>query len=115
MTPRVENGGVGLAASAARPAASEGRGEYTSAAVTFLPEFVEAVAERVAAMLAERSEAPRPWLDVEGAAEYLACPPSRIYALTSKRAIPFEKDGSRTLFRPEALDEYVRNGGATRP
>jgi excisionase family DNA binding protein len=77
--------------------------------------LVEAVAERAAQIVAERTAPPRPWLDVQGAAEYLACPPSRIYALTSKRAIPFEKDGSRTLFRPEALDEYVRNGGAKRP
>jgi len=80
------------------------------------PELLEHLAERAATIVAERLEpAAEPWLDVQGAAEYLACPPSRIYALTSKRAIPFEKDGSRTLFRPEALDEYVRNGGATRP
>jgi len=80
------------------------------------PELLEHLAELAATLVAERLEpAAAPWLDVQGAAEYLACPPSRIYALTSKRAIPFEKDGSRTLFRPEALDEWVRAGGATRP
>lgn len=95
--------------------ASEGRSEYTNAEVAFPPAFVEAVAERAAQIVAERSEGPRPWLDVPGAAEYLACPKSRVYALVSKRAIPFEKEGSRTLFRPEDLDEFVRNGGGTRP
>ena len=106
-----------MSAPPARTREPLGAPDHTSAipALTVPPELVEAVAVRAAQIVAERTAAPRPWLDVQGAAEYLACPPSRIYALTSKRAIPFEKDGSRTLFRPEALDEWVRAGGATRP
>ncbi len=55
------------------------------------------------------------WLDVEQAAEHLACPKSRLYALVSARRIPFEKDGSRTLFDRVELDAWVRSGGARRP
>ena len=56
-----------------------------------------------------------PWLNVEAAAAYLSCPKSRVYALVSARRIPFHKDGSRTLFRREELDLWVRDGGARRP
>jgi len=55
------------------------------------------------------------WLDVGAAAEHLACPRSRIYALVSARRIPHHKDGSRLLFRREELDEWVRLGGGRRP
>jgi excisionase family DNA binding protein len=78
------------------------------------------------AMLAERlrpileapnggHEPPVPWLDVEAAAKHLMCPRSRIYALVSARRIPYHKDGSRLLFRPEELDDWVRAGGGKRP
>ena len=90
--------------------------EHTSFALSVPGDFVEQVARRAAELLAEREDAlRRPWLDVAGAALHLSCPPSRIYALVSARRIPHEKDGSRLLFRPEALDEWVRRGGGTRP
>jgi excisionase family DNA binding protein len=77
--------------------------------------LVEAIAERVAELLADAmSSQPEPWIRVEEAAEYLACPRSRIYALVSKREIPHQKDGSRLLFRRSELDEFIENGGATR-
>ena len=59
--------------------------------------------------------APEPWLDVAGAAEHLACPTSRIYALASAKRIPVERDGSRLLFRRDELDRWVEAGGAKRP
>jgi excisionase family DNA binding protein len=55
------------------------------------------------------------YLDAGGAAAFLACPKSRIYALVSARRIPHEKDGSRLLFDPAELRRYVREGGARRP
>ena len=76
------------------------------------------MADRLAPITASRfrgDESAAPWLDVEGAAEHLACPCSRIYALVSARRIPHHKDGSRLLFRAEELDEWVRTGGGKRP
>ena len=46
-------------------------------------------------------------LTVEEAAEYLRCKPKRIYDLTSQRRLAFVKDGSRTLIRRDALDQYL--------
>ncbi len=76
------------------------------------------LAERLAPILASRIERDgqsTPWLDVDGAAQYLACPRSRIYALVSSRRIPHHRDGSRLLFRREELDDWVRTGGGIRP
>jgi excisionase family DNA binding protein len=80
------------------------------------PELVDAVVERVL----ERLSASQPpaivgFLDVQGAADFLACPKSRIYALVSAGRLPHYRDGSRLLFDREELRAYVRNGGATRP
>jgi len=80
-------------------------------------ELLDAIAERVAALLAGR-QAPAEadgYLDVAGAAEFLSCPRSRIYALVSARRIPFHKDSSRVLFERDELREWVRNGGGKRP
>ena len=81
-----------------------------------VPEPVlEHIAERAAELLRERAEdRPEPWLDVTGAAAYLACPKSRIYALVHQRAIPHHRDGSRLLFRHAELDAWVEGGGARR-
>jgi excisionase family DNA binding protein len=85
-------------------------------AVPVPPELVEAVAVRVAELLADRPPVePDPWLDVAGAADYLACPPSRIYALVSADRVPVHRDGSRLLFRRDELDRFVEQGGAKRP
>lgn len=80
-------------------------------------ELLERLAHRVAALLAER-EAPAEaggYLDVAGAAEFLACGKSRIYALVSAGRIPHYKDGSRTLFDRAELRAFVAAGGARRP
>jgi len=80
-------------------------------------ELVKELAERVADLLADRHPAPADagYLDVAGAADFLACPPSRVYALTSAARIPVHRDGSRLLFDRDELREYVNNGGARRP
>jgi excisionase family DNA binding protein len=82
------------------------------------PELVERIAERAAELLAERLEpVEHGWMNVEEAANYIGCRPSRIYALTSFKParIPFERDGSRLLFKRSALDAWVRAGGGKRP
>jgi excisionase family DNA binding protein len=80
------------------------------------PELVEAIARRVAAILADRQqEAESGFLDVAGAAEFLACPASRIYSLVSAKRIPVHRDGSRLLFDRAELRAFVHNGGARRP
>lgn len=80
-------------------------------------EFIAAVAERVAEIL--RSEQPPTadsgFLDVKGAAGFLACPKSRIYSLVSAGRLPVHRDGSRLLFDRGELRAYVAAGGARRP
>jgi excisionase family DNA binding protein len=89
-----------------------------SASPNVLGELVELVAERAAELVAERllaQDHAEGWIGVEEAAEYLACPKSRLYALVSARRIPYCKDGSRTLFKRSELDSWVQAGGACRP
>lgn len=81
----------------------------------FPPELVEVVAERAAELLASRVEAADHWMTTTEAANYLRCPLSRVYALTSASRIPFHRDGSRLLFRRSELDVWVKQGGARRP
>jgi excisionase family DNA binding protein len=78
-------------------------------------ELVEAAAERAAELVAARLDTPRPYLTTDQAAEYLACPKSRVYALVSANRIPHVKDGSRTLFRVAELDSWLEQGGGKRP
>jgi excisionase family DNA binding protein len=78
---------------------------------------LDALAELVAARLGgqQPADAPEPWIGVDAAAEHLACPKSRIYALVSAGRIPHEKDSSRLLFRCSDLDAWLRAGGGKRP
>jgi excisionase family DNA binding protein len=79
------------------------------------PELVDAIAERVLELIADRRQpADDGFLDVAGAADFLACPTSRIYALVSARRIPHHRDGSRLLFDKAELRAYVHSGGARR-
>ena len=77
---------------------------------------LEAIAERATELLAEQ-QAPveSGYLDVAGAAAFLACPASRVYALVSADRLPHHRDGSRLLFDRAELRAYVQNGGAKRP
>ncbi|MEK6276923.1 MAG: helix-turn-helix domain-containing protein [Actinomycetota bacterium] len=69
------------------------------------PELVEAIAVRVAELLAERLEPPAdPYLDADAAAEYLAAPRSRVYELVERRRLRPHRDGRRLLFRRADLD-----------
>ena len=79
------------------------------------PTLVEAIAERAAEIVSEQPAEPESWIGVEKAAEHLACGTSRIYSLVSADRIPFERDGSRLLFRRTALDAWLSNGGGKRP
>lgn len=82
-------------------------------------DVVERIAERAAEIMADRqscrSEDDNGYLDVDGAAAFLACPKSRIYALVSAKRIPHHRDGSRLLFDRAELRAWVASGGATRP
>ncbi len=85
-------------------------------ALTVPDELVEVIARRVVEILDSRpaAQAPSPWLNLSQAAQHLACPRSRLYALVGAGRIPHHKDGSRLLFRREELDAYVAAGGARR-
>ena len=83
--------------------------------VALPPELVQLVAKEAAELVAARPREQDGYLDVKGAARFLACPVSRVYALVSARRIPFHKDGSRTLFDRAELRRYVEAGGAKRP
>ena len=78
--------------------------------------LLDTLAERVADLLEERRpEAEQPYLDVDGAAGFLACPKSRLYALASAGRIPVHRDWSRLLFRRAELRTWVEQGGGRRP
>ena len=74
-------------------------------------ELVDAIAERVVDLLAERlpGTAPRtsPWMTVAEAAEYLRWPRERLYKLTAAGAIPHRKHDGRVLLHRDELDEWL--------
>jgi excisionase family DNA binding protein len=82
-------------------------------AVSVPDELVEHVAERAAELLREASTPCTGWLSVDEAAAHLRCPRSRIYRLVHLGRIPHEHEGSRLLFDRAALDEWIREGGAS--
>jgi excisionase family DNA binding protein len=94
---------------------SDSAGDFGIILAALRDELVEQAAVRAAELLAEDVTEPAGFLDVNGAAEFLVCPKSRIYALVSARRIPHYKDGSRLLFDRGELHAYVRNGGSKRP
>lgn len=78
--------------------------------VTFPDELVEQIARRTAGLLAEReTERAAGWLNAEQAADYLACPQSRIYDLVQIGRLRRKLDGRRLLFRAEWLDAVLRD------
>jgi len=61
--------------------------------------LIDAVAERVATLLAERVESePEHWIGVDKAAAQLACPKSRIYDVVSARRIRMSAMGRGSYF-----------------
>jgi len=95
------------AAPPARPSRSFEGPEHTNGSFSLAvpPELVEAVAERVAEVLAERAPtASDGYLGVEEAAAYLASPKSRVYELVAAKRVRHYRDGRRVLFKAEDLD-----------
>jgi excisionase family DNA binding protein len=84
--------------------------------VSFDDEFIDELAGRIAERLGLGGvDEVDGFLDVNGAATFLACPRSRIYALVSAKRIPHHRDGSRLLFDRCELRDFVQRGGARRP
>jgi len=75
-------------------------------------ELLQALAELVAAHVSERLPArlESPWLDFEGAREYLSFSRDQLYKLTAARAIPFRKrrGGQGLLFHRDELDRWLQ-------
>ena len=74
-----------------------------------IPEhFIEAVAERVVEILAERQpQAALEVLTVDETADLLRCRRQRIYDLVSQGRLPHLKDGSRLLLRRGDVVAYL--------
>jgi excisionase family DNA binding protein len=72
------------------------------------PELLDHLAAQVAEHLAARmTPLPQPYMNVDDAAEYLACGKRRIYDLVERGTVACYRDGKRLLFRREDLDTYV--------
>jgi excisionase family DNA binding protein len=81
--------------------------------ITIPDRLIDLLAQRVAQRLTDQlthpnQPEPTPWLNVEQAGEYLACPPSRIYDLTAQGRLTVHKEGGRSLYRRADLDACVR-------
>jgi len=77
-------------------------------AIPLPPELIEAVAARVAEMLAERQRpAEHELMSVDEAAELLRCRRQRVYDLLSQGRLPHLKDGARVLIRRAELLSYL--------
>ena len=91
----------------------------TPLALTLPPELIDAIADRVAAKLAERQPTTEDgWLrGATAIAEYIGSPPSRVYALSAckPQRIPTSRDGSALIAKRSDLDAWLRNGGGKRP
>ena len=71
-------------------------------------EFLQAVAERAAALV-RQSLNERRWLyGARAAAEYLNWPVKRVYERTAAGTLPCHKDGSRLMFDTAELDRVIR-------
>ena len=89
----------------------------TPLSIDLPPETLETIAQRVAALLADRTQtAEDRWLrGAEKIANYIDSPVSRVYALASARRIPVHRDGSALIARQSELDTWLTNGGGKRP
>ena len=76
-----------------------------------LDQLAELLAPRIAAKLpAVLAAEPDGWLNVKGAATYLAMSTHALHRLTAERAIPFSQSapGARCLFKKADLDAWRR-------
>ena len=79
-------------------------------AQALLAELDDQALDQLAKLLAPRlTSEPKiePWMTVDDAGRYLGCERQRIYNLVSQRRLRHAKDGSRTLFRRQWLDDYI--------
>jgi len=72
---------------------------------------VERIALRIAELMAKQEGSP--WLNTVGAAEYMACPRSRIAKLTMTGELPSYKEGGRRLYKRSELDVFIADGGGS--
>ena len=73
-------------------------------------ELVDAIAGRVADLLADRLAAmavSEPWIDVRQAAGHIGAPTSRVYDLVARGELRPGRDGRRIAFRRSELDAYM--------
>ncbi len=76
--------------------------------LTIDPSALEPLLDELAERVARKIEAPpEPYINAEGAAEYLACDKRRIYDLVERGNLEPHRDGKRLLFRRSELDNYV--------
>jgi len=76
-------------------------------------ELVDELARRVAETLAKQPGPAEPWLDVNGAADYLAISPRAVREAARKSGLPVHRTPTgRLLFRPSELDQWVKSGEA---
>jgi excisionase family DNA binding protein len=70
---------------------------------------LDAVADRVAALLADRQPPQQSggWLNAAEAAAHLACSRERLYDLVQLGKLARTRDGRRLLFRRSDLDQYL--------
>jgi excisionase family DNA binding protein len=83
-------------------------------------EWLEAIAERVVELLAERPEISRrgelsPYFNIAEAADYLRTNRQRIYDLLSDGRLTRLKDGSRVLVSRAELEGHLVDTGAATP
>ena len=75
------------------------------------PELLDAIATRVAEMVAERLGAEADgYLNTESAAAYLDTTPDRIRDLVEAGHLPCHRDGRRLLVTRADLDAYLERG-----
>jgi excisionase family DNA binding protein len=77
--------------------------------VTLPPDQFDALAQHVAELLRDGRDAG--FLDVYGAADYLATTQKAIYHLVERNRLPHHRAGGRLLFDRAALRAYVERVG----
>jgi excisionase family DNA binding protein len=94
--------------------------EQQAVALSLFEQVVDRLAERVAALIAERmggtDKNDVEWFDSRRAAEYLGVHRDTLRKLAAERAIPSEQEGAgcKLYFRRVDLDAWRRSGGRPR-
>jgi excisionase family DNA binding protein len=91
------------------PPTAEGR-IVTGLRIDLPDELVEAIAQRVAAILADRvpASSASPWLyGAKAAAEYLGWPVGKVEKLQAAGAIPHRRTGRRYVYHRAELDQFA--------